>query len=240
MIKKILGLGLIAALSMCMVSCIEDEYESQAFVRFAWPTVEQAGMWYIFANEKDIEGWYKDVWNDVANIDDEDFVFRSSFNPNRHGGISSPIYSDPTENINNVTIFARGPGNPSGKHPNNGRYFHVYPGTYIAVCSVDDPNFDVTWDIIADYTIRTFTSTSSSIEDEERLFEIAFNLTKFLDAPDTLASTRYGWYGLEPGTFDNPTLNKRRPANKVFSERITKAGGTMDITYHAFARPRKK
>jgi len=223
-LKKIFGLGLIAALSMCMMSCDEDD--DTIWIRFAWPTIEQDHIQYIFADRKNINDWYTYIWDDVVNIDDEDFVFRDI-----------KVLNDRTPGMRGLPeIFKLGEANSTTKHKNNGEYFKAIPGSYIAVCSVEDPLYDVIWEIIADYTIYSNPNWSKQQPDnDESLLEIGFNLTKFLDGDDDL-----GWYGFEPGMLENPRLSKKKGMKRFHTDKITSTNGTMDLTFYVIGRPKTK
>jgi hypothetical protein len=230
--KKILGLGLlVAAMSMFTASCVEDDdekFDGDAYVRFVWERSWQPYMYYISASFNDVEDWYEQVWNDPGIVND-DFVYRPTFNPQTMSGIPGL-----------PSIFTM--QNNTSVHANNGREFRVAPGRYIAVCSVNDPDFDDTiWEIIADYTI----SVDHAVDPYDRFFEIGFWLTDFFSEnpqntqgnPDGLS---WGWYGHEYDDGDAPRLSKRGTrAPRIATQKIKKGGATMDVTFYAFPRTKK-
>jgi hypothetical protein len=204
----------------------EATVDGFAYVRFAWESSWNDAIWYIFASEDDIEGWYDEIWNDPEIVTD-DFVFRPTFDPNTQTGIAGL-----------PTIFAKG---PTASH--NGVEFEVPAGNYIAVASVEDPDHGNIWEIIADYTIEI----NHAVDPEDTFFELGFWFTNFFsDDPvsiDPETGLGWGWYGDEYEDGDAPRLSKatRMAANRIMtaSKKIEKPGATMSVTFYAIPRARR-
>lgn len=182
-------------------------------LRFAWPADEQNLIEYIFADSANIAWWYDEIWDD-GSIVDEDFVVRPGFVPGQLGGI--PGFPE---------IFKK-----NGSASNKGKYINATPGSYIAVCSVQDPYFDETiWEIVADYTIAV-TGANAVAQ-----YEIGFPLTEFFEEEDHL-----GWYGFAPNGSEDPRVTKRKDRRSMFKTvKVEGADGTLDVTYYAFPRTKK-
>jgi len=209
------------AKNVVITAVFRELADGEADIRFAWVSAEQDKVEYIYASEEDIEWWYENVYDDLK-IDDEDFVIRPSFVDGTPGIAGLPT-------IFQIDEAAQLP------HPNNGKYHYDVPaGSYIAVCSVNDPYTpEIIWEIVADYTI-TVNGATATADGEDKRFEIGFDLTRFLED-----ESEWGWYGVEPAIGSNPIVSKRKAGKKVFTNKVVKGGATMDVTYYAFPRAKK-
>lgn len=101
----------------------------------------------------------------------------------------------------------------------NGRYHGIADGSYTAVCAVYDRQYDIVWDIVANYRINRNT--------DYRFHEVAFDIVGLLNGSNDL-----GWYG---GEYDR---RSDAPIFRKVVEASEENGGT-EVEFFVFRRPSK-
>jgi hypothetical protein len=237
-LKRLFVLAMaLVAVGLFMTACVEEDekFHGDTYIRFAWEKEWQPNISYIFASEQDIRWWYDEIYSDL-DIGDDDFVARPSFKPGTPGLPGLPQNARPLLGLWEAATFVS---------PNNGREFKIdEDGTFIAVCSVDDPehtypgtDVPVIWEIVVDYAIKA----DYAVNPEDIFFELGFWLTDFFEDADN-----WGWYGWEYEDGESPRLSKRggkgrgrRDIGITAPETIELPGSKVTVTYYAFPRARK-
>jgi len=219
MFKKILGIALVASLSMFMVSC-DDEDPAWASIMFSWASSQQSKIDMISASYDDVLYWYNEIFAD------EDFdIFSMSDLPEFMGS------KDLDDNIYSKQIPASA--------ANNGVFFPIKEGKYTAICSGTDQYGE--WDIFANYQIKVTDAPAIIGGGKYEWFEVAFDVASFLN--DNTGEWFFDdfWRLNEP--FE-PEFYKARNAKtkiaKVGETKVFKKGNsTMELDYYYVRRAAK-
>jgi hypothetical protein len=164
----------------------------------------------IAASYEDVKDWYDDVWfKYYPNVPEE-----ASHTPKWDGStdIRESIYS---KTINSTV--------------NKGRYFSISEGKYTAICSVIDPDYLDTFDIVANYSIEEYLYSGG--DPATRYYEIAFDVRRFLDGGARPSSF---WTQRE---YDNPNTRpwlSKTPASGPLLATFTE----NNVTYTVYRRPK--
>jgi hypothetical protein len=215
-LKKVLGLGLaVAATSMFMISCTEDEYDD-AYVRFTWEASQQSYITAISASYNDVKDWYDNVYMDIDFDDLSMFGLSHGEAPMREGG-SKKL----PNNIYSSTI---------GSTEYKGKYLEIEDGEYTAICSGEDEYGY--FDIVANYEIW---SKIASLFGDFKWFEIAFDVDDVLNG-----SGLWAWdddFNNNPNT--TPMLTKATITKRGTKLSKSANGTTMNVNYYVIRRPKK-
>ncbi len=191
--------------------------EGGASVRFTWEATHNQDIFAIWVSKDDVEDWYNDVYRGIylANVDPED--------PNDIYNYVSDIPQNPGIDDEQLDGFYN--RDISSSLNNKGKYWFVYGGDYTAVCTVIDPDYGDTTDIVANY----------KVDDEELyeyFFDVGFDVGLFLAGSEVPSD----WVVLKQ--YDNqherPELEKSK--SKPALLKVLKKG---NVTYYVLRRPRK-
>jgi len=225
---KIFSFAVVAAVfGLMMASCVEtgDEEEEEettpakpgyAEVRFSWDGDQAPFIDVIAANDSDVTYWYETIYYPLYNdssISDEDLlnVYVSHMAKYKGSPLLPKIYVNPSW------------GPTSTGDVNKSVYFDIDAGNYTAVCTVIDPEFDDTYDIVANYKITNGTNGAT------KYHEIAFDVYKYLSG----VTDHDAWIKTKTYDKDNttPLLEKKKAG---FLKKVQKD----DVTYYVFKRPK--
>jgi hypothetical protein len=177
-------------------------YNVGSMVRYTWEAAEQDKIQSIAASYDDVKSWYEGTYMSEDYIEED-----ASAIPTHDGSHDIP------DNIYSSTL---------GDEEYKGQYLGIEEGEYTAVCTVDDPQYDKIYDIVANYDIN--------VVGDKMFFEIAFDVGTYLAGEDDK-----GWYD-EPvdNYYVKPTLEKI-PGKKKLAKKFVK----NDVTYYVLSRARK-
>jgi hypothetical protein len=177
------------------------EDPADADVRYTWEAAEQANILSISASYLDVLDWYENVF------------LGDSYDPSVNA-TEFPVSRGSAWIPNN--IFSSSINSTQYK----GTYQQIAQGSYTAVCTVVDTQFDTpdTTDIVANYDIEPYLYT-----------EIAFDVGTFIAGEDDK-----GWFDeVREESDDNPRLQKA-PGKKL-AKKLKKG----NVTYYVLHRNRK-
>jgi len=206
--KLLLLATVVAAVGLLASSCIVV-VEDGAMIRYTWESSQQPYIMSIAASYSDVDNWYETVWYKYY----PNVPLEASHTPKYEGSTQIPnnIYSD---NFRSTKY--------------KGVYNTISGGKYTAICTVEDPLFGDTYDIVANYEITEYYYLTG----ETTYYELAFDVGLFLsgnDRPNT-------WWEFD--SYDNrneaPILSKTQesdPLVKVIEEK--------NVTYIVLRRPTK-
>jgi len=196
---------IIAAIGLLSSSCIVED-DGTAKVRFTWERNQTRNIQSIAASYKDVLYWYETVYM-AADYVEED---ASDVPISKYSG-SHEI----PDNIYSSTL-------PQYAERYKGVYHKISAERYTAVCTVDDPGYYRTYDIVANYRI------DASGTGTTRYFEVAFDVGSFLDGDDV--GWLWGDYGSDPR--NNDPLLQKTPAKRL----VKKIEGD-GVTFYVLSRP---
>lgn len=206
--KLLLSAAAAAAVVMLASSCIVT-VEDGAKIRYTWESSQQSYIESIAASYRDVDNWYATVWE----VYYPNVPLEASHKPKYDGSPQVPnnIYSSTLRNTNY-----------------KGTYHSISAGNYTAICTVYDPTFGDTYDIVANYEIKEFYFYIG----ETTYHELAFDVRRFLsgnDRPDT-------WFDFDryENRNEKPILLKAPDSDPVV--RVVEDSG---VTYIVLRRPVK-
>jgi hypothetical protein len=212
--KLFLAAVVIAAVGLLSSSCIivvSNEGDTQ--VRYTWEASQQPYIYSIAASFGDVKDWYDEVWYDHY--------------PTVGVEVShSPRYDGSTLIPNNIYSSTMS----SSQH--KGQYYKILPGKYTAICTVIDPQYRDTVDIVANYEIKKYVYDDG--ESSTSYYEIAFDVRRFLSG--NYESRPDAWW--RSAQYDNP--NDRPMLMKTpESGPLLNVIEEENVTYLVFRRPAK-
>jgi len=209
---KLLALAaVVATVGLISSSCL---MVGDTQIRYVWESSQQNNIISIAASFGDVKYWKETVWYGYW----PDVPLEMSHDPKWDGSTQIP------DNIWSSTI-------KSTQYKNY--YFPISEGRYTAICTVHDPLYDDTYDIVANYEIKEYLYANG--DPRTTYYELAFDVRKFLsgnDKPNT-------WWYLED--YDNPnarpslTKTPASPDAKPFMKVIEEE----NVTYIVLRRPTK-
>jgi hypothetical protein len=206
--KLLLLAAAIATIGLLTSSCF---VVGDTKIRYVWESSQQHYIVSIAASFTDVDYWYKTVWSTWPEV-----PLEVSKQPKWEGSTEIPnnIYSS---NFKSTQY--------------KGVYFPISQGEYTAICTVDDPIYGDTYDIVANYKIKEYLYAGG--DPSETYYELAFDVRRFLN--DDNPNNGDKWWYLDE--YDNkntrPSLTKTPTSSKPF----LKVFEDNNVTYLVFRRP---
>jgi uncharacterized repeat protein (TIGR02543 family) len=181
-------------------------------VRFTWEAAEQSKIQSIAASEEDVQFWLETYY------DAEDYVTEDATDVPLHDG--SALLPN---NIFSRTLHTDIPS------PYKSKFLPIEvenpAGTdYTAVCTVDDPDYDNIFDIVANYKVKL-----DLTGDGKNYNEVAF------DVAAAIADDATPWFDDLFGDSSTPPRLEKAPGKKKLAKKFVK----NNVTYYVLYRARK-
>jgi hypothetical protein len=184
-------------------------------IRYTWQSTQQNNIVSIAASFADVKDWYDNIW----------YPYYPKVWNNGDGEVShKPLWNGSTEIENNIWSSTLKSTQYKGK------YFPISSGKYTAICTVLDPIYGDTFDIVANYEIKEYLYAGS--DPSTTYYELAFDVKRFLDGgqnPDKW------WYFDDFNNKSEPPKLTKTPTSKPFLKVVEE----NDVTYLIFRRPEK-
>lgn len=208
--KKLLLLSVaVVAVGLLASSCIVVDADG-AKIRYTWESSQQRYIESIAASFDDVDYWYETVWYRYSPLVPEDVSHRPRWEGSKL--IPNNIYSNTLK---------------STKY--KGTYHSISAGNYTAICTVNDPLYEDTYDIVANYEIKEYYFMAGATT----YHELAFDVRRFLSGNDRPDS----WFEFDvyENSSETPILFKAPES----ADPLVRVIEEDNVTYLVFRRPSK-
>jgi len=182
-------------------------------IRYTWESSQQGYIESISASFTDVRHWYETVWKYYPSVPEE-----LSHEPKWEGSTDIP---------NNIWSS----NFKSAQY--KGVYLPISEGKYTAICTVNDPTYGDTYDIVANYQIKEYLYAGG--DPSTTYYELSFDVKRFLN-DDNMYNGDKWWYLKE---FDNPNTRPVLTKTPTSSKPFLKVFEDENVTYLVFRRPAK-